>query len=75
MTRRAILGHSLFAGLLLGVFAGTASLGVLVLGVELAGVAPAIVARWRPAVLVAALVVLPVVGAVFGWLEGRGKLE
>jgi len=74
--RPTILAWSAFSGFLLGLLAGLAVLALLVAGLEL--VAPGVAratARWRPALVVLCLVVLPVIGAVLGWLEGRLKLS
>lgn len=73
--RFTILFGSTVSGLVLGVFVG---LGALALLAALATFVP-LAARWadrlRAPVLVATLVLLPLAGAVLGWLEGRAKLR
>jgi hypothetical protein len=73
--RASILAWSAFSGLVLGLLCGVAVLAVLVAGLEV--LAPGLARateRWRPTLLVVCLVVLPLAGAVLGWLEGRLKL-
>ena len=72
--RAGILAWSTFSGILLGLFAGIVLGTVALLAGEL------LPARWelarvRAAVIVLCLVVLPLVGAVLGFLEGRLKLS
>ena len=73
--RLTILLGSTVSGLVLGVFLG---LGLLALLAFLATAVPA-AARWterlRLPVLVATLLLLPLAGALLGWLEGRAKLR
>ena len=74
--RATILGWSTVSGLILGLFAGVLLFAVLVLGGELAsGVFPRLGGRSRTVASVFAFVVLPLAGAVLGWLEGRLKLQ
>jgi uncharacterized membrane protein (DUF373 family) len=62
-------------GLLLGFFGGLAVLAVIVIAREL-GLVPARFAdRYQLAALIALLVVVPLLGAVLGFLEGRAKLD
>lgn len=62
-------------GLIIGLFGGVAVLAVLVIATELALVPARIAERYRTAALVLLLVVVPLVGTVLGWLEGRAKLD
>lgn len=74
--RNTILIWSTLAGALLGLF-----LGVLCLGVAPAvvGLLPAPPTRWaerlRDVVLLICLVVVPIAGAIIGYLEGTLKLK
>ena len=74
--RASILAWSTFSGLVLGLFCGVALLAAVLAGLELVapGAARAL-ERWRPLLLVLCLAVLPLVGAVLGYLEGRLKLS
>ncbi len=77
--RRAILGWSALSGAVLGLLAGG---GLLAAGVVVAALLPR---AWGerlqgvhglvPAALGVTLVLLPLAGAVLGWLEGRLKLR
>ena len=74
--RATILGWSTASGFILGLFIGLALFAVLVISGELAtGVIPRLGGRVRAAVTVFSFVVLPLAGAVLGWLEGRLKLQ
>ena len=74
--RATILGWSTASGFILGLFAGLALFAVLVISGELAaGVIPRLGGRVRALVSVVSFVVLPLAGAVLGWLEGRLKLQ
>ena len=74
--RATILTWSAISGLILGVFAGTLLFATLLLGGELVpSVAPRLAGRARVVVAVISFVIIPVVGAVLGWLEGRLKLQ
>lgn len=73
--RTSILVGSTVSGLVLGLFVG---LGALALLVFLSTFIP-LAARWaerlRAPALVLTLVLLPLAGALLGWLEGRAKLR
>jgi hypothetical protein len=74
--RATILGWSTASGFILGLFIGLALFAVLVISGELAtGVIPRLGGRVRAVVMVFSFVVLPLAGAVLGWLEGRLKLQ
>lgn len=62
-------------GLVIGLFGGVAVLAVLVIATELALVPARLAERYRTAAVVLLLVVVPLVGTVLGWLEGRAKLD
>jgi hypothetical protein len=74
--RATILTWSAISGLILGLFAGTLLFATLLLGGELApSVVPRLAGRARVVVSVISFVVVPVAGAILGWLEGRLKLQ
>ena len=74
--RATILTWSAVSGLVLGVFVGTLLFATLLLGGELApSIVPRLVGRSRVAVSVISFVIIPVAGAIVGWLEGRLKLQ
>jgi len=74
--RATILGWSTVSGIVLGLIAGVMLFAVLVIGGELlSGVIPRLTGRARVAAALLSFVVLPVAGAVLGWLEGRLKLR
>jgi len=74
--RATILGWSAFSGLILGLFAGLMLFALVVIGGELApNVLARLNGRVRVVVSIFSFVVLPVAGAVLGWLEGRLKLQ
>jgi hypothetical protein len=74
--RATILGWSTASGLILGLFVGLLLFAVLLLGGELSlGIIPRLGGRLRVVVSVLSFVVLPLAGAVLGWLEGRLKLQ
>ena len=74
--RATILGWSAVSGLVLGFMAGLLAFALLVLGGELAaGVIPRMGTRARGIAAFITLVVVPIVGATLGWLEGRLKLQ
>jgi hypothetical protein len=74
--RATILGWSTVSGIVLGLIAGVMLFAVLVIGGELlSGVIPRLAGRARVAAALLSFVVLPVAGAVLGWLEGRLKLR
>ena len=74
--RASIIAWSTFSGLLLAFFVAALLIGVVA---TVASIFPEsvgrAVARWRAVGLVIALVVLPILGAVAGFLEGRLKAE
>ena len=74
--RTTILTWSAISGLILGLFAGTLLFATLLLGGELApNFVPRLVGRGRVVVSVISFIVIPLAGAVLGWLEGRLKLQ
>jgi hypothetical protein len=74
--RTTILTWSAISGLVLGILAGTLLFAALLLGGELApSVVPRLLGRARVAVSVISFVIIPVAGALLGWLEGRLKLQ
>jgi hypothetical protein len=73
--RLGILLWSSLAGALLGVFVGVLALGALVLAASVLPPVQRAGERLRPAVLIVLLVVVPLVGGVLGYLEGRAKLS
>lgn len=74
--RATILAWSTVSGLVLGLMAGTMAFGVVVLGAELtSGAIPRLAGRARVAVVVFTFLLLPLAGAMVGWLEGRLKLR
>lgn len=62
-------------GAIIGLFGGIAVLAVLVIAREVGLVPERFAARYQAAALVALLLVVPLVGAVLGFLEGRAKLD
>lgn len=74
--RTTILGWSTLSGIILGFIAGLLVFAVLVIGGELlAGFTPRLGGRTRVVAAVLSFVMLPLAGAVLGWLEGRLKLQ
>lgn len=75
--RAEILIWSSISGAVLGLFAGVAAiaLGVIADALLLPRLGVGSLAGMLPLALVVGLVVLPAVGAVLGYLEGRLKLE
>lgn len=74
--RATILAWSAVSGLILGLFAGTLLFAALILGGELApSLVPRVVGRARVVVSVIAFAIIPIAGAILGWLEGRLKLQ
>jgi hypothetical protein len=74
--RATILGWSTASGLVLGLIAGLLAFSLIVVAGELApGFIPRMSARIRGIAAVLAFVIVPVIGATFGWLEGRLKLQ
>lgn len=74
--RTTILVESTVSGVVIGVVLGVVALSIATV---VAGVLPAGAARWierlRTPAIVVCLVVLPLIGAVLGYLEGRLKLR
>lgn len=62
-------------GALLGLFGGIAVLAVLVIAREVGLVPLRLAERYAPLALIALLVVVPLIGGVLGFLEGRAKLD
>ncbi len=74
--RAGILAWSATSGLLLGLFAGLALLGILaIIAALLPAGAARMVERVRAPALVLCLVMMPAAGALLGYLEGRLKLR
>ena len=74
--RTTILAWSAVSGLVLGLIGGILLFAVLVAGGELLpNVVPRLGGRARIAAVVFSFVVLPLVGAALGWMEGRLKLR
>ncbi len=64
------------SGLVLGLMAGLLAFAVIVVAGELApSVLPRMSARARGIAAVVTLVIVPLVSATLGWLEGRLKLQ
>ena len=73
--RLTILLGSTVSGLVLGLFVGLGLLALLALVATTVPPAARLAERLRAAALVVTLVVLPLAGALLGWLEGRAKLH
>ena len=74
--KATVLGWSAASGLVLGLIAGLLLFGLAVASGELlAGVVPRLAGRARTAVAIFSFVLLPLAGALLGWLEGRLKLQ
>ena len=73
--RATILGWSAFSGLVLGAIAGILLFAIFVIGGELLPIVPRLAGRAKVIASVLSFVILPVAGAVLGWLEGRLKLR
>ena len=74
--RATILSWSTLSGIVLGLIAGLLLFAVLVIGGELmSGFVPRLAGRTRVAAALLSFVVLPLAGALLGWLEGRLKLQ
>jgi hypothetical protein len=74
--KATILGWSAVSGLVLGFLAGILVYAVLVVSGELlSGIVPRLAGRARVVVALFSFVLLPLTGAVLGWLEGRLKLR
>ena len=74
--RATILAWSAVSGLILGLFAGTLLFATLLLGGELVpSLVPRLLGRARAVVAVISFAIIPIAGAILGWLEGRLKLQ
>jgi len=74
--KATILGWSAASGLVLGLIAGLLLFALAVVGGELlVGIVPRLAGRTRAALAIFSFVLLPLAGAVLGWLEGRLKLQ
>jgi hypothetical protein len=71
-----MLFWSAASGLVIGLMAGIALLALLTLVVQvIPGIPARLVERLRVPTLLVLLLLVPVVGALLGYLEGRAKLE
>lgn len=76
MTRTAILLWSATSGFVVGLLAGVGLLAVVTLVVNVAPVIPErLVDRLRVPVVAFLLVVVPLLAALLGYLEGRAKVS
>jgi hypothetical protein len=76
MTRAAMLLWSAASGLVVGLLAGVGLLAVATLLVNVVpGVSDRLIERMRVPTLVLLLLIVPLVGALLGYLEGRAKLS
>ena len=74
--KATILGWSAASGLVLGLIAGLLLFALAVVGGELlVGIVARLAGRTRAALAIFSFVLLPLAGAVLGWLEGRLKLQ
>ena len=74
--KATILGWSAASGLVLGLIAGLLLFAMAIVGGELlVGIVPRLAGRARAALAIFSLVLLPLAGAVLGWMEGRLKLQ
>ena len=74
--RATVLTWSAISGLVLGLFVGTLLFAILLLAGELgAGVLPRLVGRARVVASIVSFAIIPLAGAILGWLEGRLKLQ
>lgn len=74
--RTTIVAWSAVSGLVLGLFGGILLFAVLVAGGELLpSVVPRLGGRARLVAVLFSFVLLPLAGAVLGWMEGRLKLR
>lgn len=70
-----MLVWSAVSGLVVGLLVGVALLALVTLIVHvIPGGAGRLVERFRPTVMLVLLLVVPLLGAVLGYLEGRAKL-
>lgn len=76
MTRSGMLLWSTLSGLVVGLLAGVALLAVVTIVVHVVpSLSARLVDRLRAPVVIGLLLVVPLVGAVLGYLEGRAKLS
>ena len=76
MTRTAILLWSAASGFVVGLLAGVSLLAVVTLVVNVApGIPERLADRLRVPVVVFLLVVVPLLAALLGYLEGRAKVS
>jgi hypothetical protein len=76
VTRTAILLWSAASGFVVGLLAGVGLLAVVTLVVNVApGIPERLVDRLRVPVVVFLLVVVPLLAALLGYLEGRAKVS
>ena len=76
MTRGAMLLWSAVSGLIVGLLAGVGLLALATLVVHVVpGISGRFVDRVRVPALITLLVVVPLVAALLGYLEGRAKLS
>ena len=73
--RLTVLLGSTASGLVLGLFVGLGALAVLAVATTSIPSLARIAERARSAALVVTLLLLPLAGAILGWLEGRAKLR
>jgi hypothetical protein len=75
MTRAAMLLWSAVSGLVMGAIAGVGLLALITLVVYVVpGIPERFIERLRVPVIVGLLVVVPLLAALLGYLEGRAKL-
>ena len=76
MTRGAMLLWSAISGLVVGLLAGIGLLAITTLVANIVpGISERLVARLRLPTLLLFLLVVPILGALLGYLEGRAKLS
>ena len=73
--RSTVLGWSALSGLVVGAILGLMVFAVVIVSGELVPGVPRIVGRVRFVTVVFSFIVLPLAGALLGWLEGRLKLR
>jgi hypothetical protein len=75
VTRTGILLWSALSGLVVGLLAGVGLLALVTLVVNVVpGMPERFIDRWRTPAIVLLLVVVPLIAALLGYLEGRAKL-
>lgn len=74
--RASIIAWSTFSGFLLALFAAALTIAVVaMIAVLFPDSMGRLIARWRAIGLIVLLVVVPLLGAIAGFLEGRLKAE